>query len=423
MIKLNVNIEKNGMMEPVGLISGNSREDATFKYLHSYLESPDCVPISISLPLKQEEFSVYQTSTFFEGLLPEGFTRRSVASMMHVDENDYISILHGLGRECLGALNITEDGEQMESAYEIISDSQIKELAAEGVTKSTEIVTKSHLSLTGASGKAGLYYSKEDDRWYLPCGMAPSTHIVKQSHVRLDSIVTNEQLSLQTASLCGIVVPDNFIINVGNGDETEVLFATRRYDRVFSNDSQKLNGLPVPIRLHQEDFGQAMGIPSSEKYEHGCNGYMKMMFDVLRKYSSNPIIDQLRLWDIIVFNYLIGNTDAHIKNFSLIYNKNMNGIRLAPAYDIISTVIYSQSTRDMAFSIGGKYCIDEVDEKCFIEAARECGLGEKMAVGRLHNMQAKFEKSLNRVAENMEQQGYEKATLLAERILKTVPRL
>ena len=97
----------------------------------------------------------------------------------------------------------------------------MKALAAEGAQKSAEIVTKSHLSLTGASGKVGLYFDKEGAQWYLPTGTAPSTHIVKQSHVRLDGIVTNERLCMMTAAKCGIEVPESFIIDPGSGADSE----------------------------------------------------------------------------------------------------------------------------------------------------------------------------------------------------------
>ena len=415
---LNIHIEKNGIRIPVGVIEGNSGADASFRYLDEYWNNPENAAISLSLPLQGEPFSAVQTANFFEGLLPEGFTRRSVANYMHVDENDYLSILHGLGRECLGAISVTEDGEETEAAYEPVTKTQIAKLAAEGATKSAEIVTKTHLSLTGASGKVGLYYSDTKRKWYLPYGMAPSTHIVKQSHVRLDSIVTNEMLSLQTAARCGIDIPESFIVNTGKAEESEVLLATKRYDRLITDQSSVINGLRVPFRLHQEDFSQALGIPSSEKYERDHKGYMKQMFDVLRFYSSDPITDQLKLWDIIVFDYLIGNTDAHIKNFSLLYSPNMRAVRLAPAYDIVSTVIYEQSTRNMSFSIGGEYAIGEINEECFRQAARECGLGEKMAMNRFRNMRDKFQTSLRAAAESLTSQGYGKAGEVAERILK-----
>ena len=122
---------------------------------------------------------------------------------------------------------------------------------------------------------------------------------------------------MMTAAKCGIDVPESFIIDLGNGNDSEVLYATRRYDRTFEGAVSKIGELICPLRLHQEDFSQAMGIPSADKYEKGHAGYMRKMFELLRQFSSNPIQDQQRLWDMIVFSYLIGNTDAHIKNFSL----------------------------------------------------------------------------------------------------------
>lgn len=414
-----VSLERNGVLVPVGSISGNNTSDSQFRYSEEYLHDPQAAALSISLPLQEQPYSPYQTRGFFEGLLPEGFTRRSVAQWMHVDEDDYLSLLHGLGRECLGAICITVEGEEAEASYEKITEQQIQELAAEGASKSTELVMKSHLSLTGATGKAGLYYAADADSWYLPWGTAPSTHIVKQSHVRLDALVTNEQLSLKTAARCGITVPKSFIINTGSGKEHEVLFATERFDRIFSDHAKTISGLPSPLRLHQEDFAQAMGIHSFDKYEREQDAHMKGMFDFLRNYSSDPIADQIKLWDVIVFDYLIGNTDAHIKNFSLLYSPDLKSIRLAPAYDIVSTTVYEQSTREMAFRIGGARSIDDITADSFRTAAREVGLGERMAIRRYELMSKQFRTALRQSTEELVSAGYSKAAEIEERILQS----
>jgi len=192
MINLNVRLERNGEFVFVGRITGTDSSDSRFNYSEEYLKRKDASMISLSLPLQKEPFTPSRTRNFFEGLLPEGFTRHTVAQWLHADEEDYLSILHGLGRECLGALCITERDEHTQASYQRITEKEIRELAAEGAAKSAELITSSHLSLAGASGKAGLYYDDETNTWYLPRGTAPSTHIVKQSHVRLDSIVTNE---------------------------------------------------------------------------------------------------------------------------------------------------------------------------------------------------------------------------------------
>ena len=416
---LHVSLERNGMMVYVGTITGNNSQDARFQYLPEYINDISSTALSIGLPLREEPYSAMQTAAFFEGLLPEGFTRRTVAQWIHVDEKDYISLLRRLGRECLGAICVTEDEKIPDASYELITSRQVKELAAQGVRKTAEIIAKSHLSLTGASGKVGLYYSAGQDKWFLPLGTAPSTHIVKQSHVRLDNIVTNEQLSLLTASRCGINIPHSFIINVGCGDDNEILFATERYDRVFAADSGRINGLARPFRLHQEDFSQAMGIPSALKYERHNSGYMRKMFDILRRFSLDPISDQIRLLDAIIFNLMIGNTDAHVKNFSLLYSPDLKSVRLAPIYDVVSTTVYEQGTRDMAFSIGGVYSIDDIDEGVLIDGAREAGIGKEMAKHRFEFIRDHFTKALAQSAEDLAKSGFPRAFELKQRILRS----
>lgn len=413
-----VSAEINGNMVPVGTITEDSPGSAVFQYLPEYRETIQAHALSISLPVREEPYSSTETAAFFEGLLPEGFTRRLVAQWMHADEGDYLSLLHGLGRECLGAICVSEAGERSNARYEPITEQQVRDLAAEGASKSAEIVTSTHLSLTGASGKVGLYYAQNQNAWYLPQGTAPSTHIVKLSHVRLDNIIANERLALRTAELCGISVPESFIMNTGTGRDQDLLFATKRYDRIFSPKAQTINNLPRPYRLHQEDFAQAMGIYASQKYESGNAGYMKSMFEILRKHSADPITDMTSLWDMIVFNYLIGNTDAHVKNFSLLYSSDWRSIRLAPAYDIISTVVYDQSTRDMAFGIGGVHSLDEITLDSFRSAAHEVGIGERMAMQRLEKLCDSFAQALTQAADELADAGYTEALKIKERILQ-----
>ena len=414
-----ISIEKNGRMVPVGSIDGGDYRTAQFSYMDEYLDEANAVPVSISLPLQRERFSAGQTRQFFEGLLPEGFTRRSVAQWLHLDENDYLSILYQLGRECLGAVRVLKEGETQAASYEMITKQQVKALAAEGAQKSAEIVSKSHLSLTGASGKVGLYYDTAGNQWYLPHGTAPSTHIVKQSHVRLEGIVTNEQLSMMTAAKCGIEVPKSFIIDLGSGEDNEVLYATRRYDRTFEGAADTISGLLVPLRLHQEDFSQALGISSANKYEKEHTGYMRRMFELLRQFSSNPIVDQGKLWDIIVFCYLLGNTDAHVKNFSLLYGRDLRSIRLAPAYDLVSTTVYESSTREMSFYIGNALLTDEITETSFREAATEIHIGERFASCRYNYICNHFREALRETAAELQEAGFSKAKEIEEKILHT----
>ena len=416
MRELQVYLEIMGSMVYIGKICGNDPEDSYFSYDGAYLSSADARPISISLPLTSSPFSPSQTKTFFEGLLPEGFTRRTVAQWMHADENDYLTILSTLGNECLGAIRIAEnDMTKASPSYELLDLDRIKALAGEGATESAQMVTEAHLSLTGASGKVGLYYDKEGGNWYLPAGDAPSNYIVKQSHIRYDGIVTNEKLCLLTASKLGIDVPYSFIINTGTASESEVLFATERYDRK-KYSGELISGLRKPLRLHQEDFAQALGIPSASKYEKSGDNYLSLMADLLRRHSSNPIEDITKLWDIVVFNWLIGNTDSHIKNFSLLYD-DLQSVRLAPAYDMISTVIYSGTARSMSFNIGGEYIADRITTDSWKRAASQAGIGRGLALDRLDSLSEALKPALIESAEELYASGFHKAKQISEAIL------
>ncbi len=419
MMDLQVSIEINGKQNRVGTIHGDGRRNGSFSYDRAYLERPEAVPISVALPLREEPFSVVRTHYFFDGLLPEGFTRRSVAWWARAAEDDYLSILAALGKECIGAVQILpEDASPLSPSYEKMTLDQVRALAREGASKSAEIVTQTHLSLTGASGKVGLYQKEKDDSWYLPGGNAPSTHILKQSHIRFRHIITNEQLALLTAQKLGLETTESFIVNTGAGQDDEVLFAARRFDRTFPEDPVTVDGLAVPFRLHQEDFAQALAIPAADKYELEGANHLRDMFALLRRVSSNPVEDQLKLWNILIFDVLIGNTDNHLKNYSLLYSPDLKGIRLAPAYDIVSTAVYDQSTREMAFRIGDARMLTDVTRTSFSLASSEAGLGTALALRHFDRMAEYFPKALEEATAQLVSAGYPEAELLRTKILQ-----
>ena len=406
-----------GRQKEVGSITGDTEFTAVFAYSEDYMNSRDAKPISISLPLRTEPYGPEQTRNFFEGLLPEGFLRRTVAKNNRVDADDYLSLLGMLGSECLGAITLKGDDYQwFEPSYKKLDADLMYDLAAEGATKSADLVVESHLSLTGASGKIGVYQDAAGS-WYLPIGNAPSTHILKQSHIRYDFIVQNEQLALMTAEAMGIETPRTIIINNRKAEqEDEVLLATERYDRTMDGSIKSLSGMPCPLRLHQEDFGQALGISAASKYERPGEHHMRDMFRILRSHSASPIDDQIKLWDIIIFHYLIGNTDGHIKNFSLLYDSKLNSKRLAPAYDIVSTIVYDTHSSEMAFSIGGVSEWNELGRSAFEKAAKECGLNQKIFMKRFDDMEMKFDSVLHAAAEHMAEEGYSEARMIADTI-------
>jgi serine/threonine-protein kinase HipA len=156
-----------------------------------------------------------------------------------------------------------------------------------------------------------------------------------------------------------------------------------RYDRIYRADRGQE---PVLDRLHQEDFCQALGIASEMKYQKEGGPSLKQSFALLREVSSTPVIDLSRLLDAVIFNYLVGNNDAHGKNFSLLYRGIATDdmqVSLSPLYDIVSTVYYPEISRTMAMKLGGEYSSEKVMPRNFEQFAEEAGLSKPMVRRRV----------------------------------------
>src|SRR5215469_2329040 len=146
-----------------------------------------------------------------------------------------------------------------------------------------------------------------------------------------------------------------------------------RFDRTHRKSGETI----ILDRLHQEDFCQAQNIVPETKYQKEGRPSLKRCFQLLREASSAPVIDLARLLDAVIFNYLVGNNDAHGKNFSLLYygvGTANQEIWLAPLYDIVSTTYYSELSKEMAMKIGDEYSSDHVRPRDFEKLAEEAGL-------------------------------------------------
>ena len=108
-----------------------------------------------------------------------------------------------------------------------------------------------------------------------------------------------------------------------------------------------------------------------------------------------------------------------MKNLSLLYSKDLKAVRLTPAYDIVSTMIYESSTKDMSLSINGKYEIDKLTRDDFKSQAQICGLGEKIAMSHFDKLASLFEKMLNKTVVFMAEEGFSNIGDLKEKILSS----
>lgn len=194
------------------------------------------------------------------------------------------------------------------------------------------------LSLAGSQNKMAVGY--ENGKVFLIKNGSPTTHILKpvMERATVDHSVQNEFFCMKLAKRCGLSAPEVHIVQVGDIS----CFVVDRYDRI------KVDG--IITRLHQEDFCQALGIPPSRKYEIEGGPSVKDGIALLKKHSALPVADIDAFLKTVEFNYLIGNADAHGKNFSILYGKN--GIRLSPVYDVMDTDIYPQVSKKMAMKIG-----------------------------------------------------------------------
>jgi serine/threonine-protein kinase HipA len=150
----------------------------------------------------------------------------------------------------------------------------------------------------------------------------------------------NEHFCMRLADALGLPVPATLILR-----KPESLYLVARYDRARAPDGRL-------TRIHQIDFCQALNLPSQKKYEHEGGPSLALCFEVIRKFSSQPAKDRLNLISWSIFNYLIGNADAHAKNLSLLITRE--GVALAPFYDLVSTAAYRELTEKLALKIGGE---------------------------------------------------------------------
>jgi serine/threonine-protein kinase HipA len=336
-----------------------------FKYDSNY-RGTGAYPLSISLPIQSEAYSQKQALPFFEGLLPEGEQRSELGSILHVSTTSTMSLLKALAGECVGNLMIIDEDTTISSILEVSSYTllELEELEALLRPQSIErinFVASKRLSLAGAQAKFGLY--REGNRWYAPNGLAPTTHIIKPVSLFDPTLFINEFFTMRLAKHCGIEVPDVSIIHIGE----YYGYCVERFDRL------RINGRV--IRLGQEDFCQALAVMPDAKYENDGGPGFAELFTATLRYTSRPIQNVQKLLSLVLFNYLIGNCDAHGKNFSLLHEPGNGSLSLAPAYDLISTTFYGDRLlQSMAMRIGEHSRIDRITVQDFIRFSEETSI-------------------------------------------------
>lgn len=332
----------------VGALSAEGRE-LRFVYAPAWLGAPHAFALSPRLPLAEPAYVGEEVLFFFANLLPEGNVLDTLCRLRRLPRGNVLRMLEAFGRECAGAFELVPDTEPdaiVQGKPRYLEYSRARLATDLAHLRDNVPLLHSHgglrLSLAGAQNKIPVRYA--DGQLFLPAQGAPSTHILKpalQPDTLFPDSVLNEAVCLRLAQAVGLDVPDIQVLT-----DPEPILLIERYDRIVH---------PKHIqRLHQLDFCQLGGILPDQKYEADGGPGLVDVFARIDQHSAMPALDRLQAVDWLLFNYLIGNADAHGKNLSMLYGPD-GTLRLAPAYDLLSLAHWPQLSQTMAMAIGGEH--------------------------------------------------------------------
>lgn len=355
----------------MGEIQRDRRGRLTFVYDDHWRSMEGAYPLSLSMPLVVREHEHAKIEPWLWGLLPdnEAILARW-GQRFHVSPRNAFALLGAVGEDCAGAVQLVRP----DRVDEILEDDSqhVDWLTEEDVAERLRTLRKDQaawrvardtgqFSLAGAQPKTALLF--DGQRWGVPSGLTPTTHILKPPIDAFDGHAENEHLCLALARALDLPAARSEILKF----EDEVAIVVERYDRLRTADTIR--------RLHQEDLCQVLGLPPTKKYQNEGGPGCSEMTEAIRTHSGEPQQDTWTLARALALNWFIGGTDAHAKNFSMLIGAGGRA-RLAPLYDIASTLPYDFDPRKlrMATKIGGKYRLEEIGSRQWTKFASEVRL-------------------------------------------------
>ncbi len=372
-----------------------------FAYHHEYPYKLGNPPLSVALPFCPEPFEGRAVQAFFSGLLPEGDVHHRLARALRTSSSRLthsatvqLKALRLLGGECAGAVRIMPEGDIIDDQPDIhwLNERSLQNVMASLYFSPLLAGWKGkRYCLTGAQDKLPVVF--EQGTLGLPLHGMPGTHILKFPVHFMDDTVHNEAFCLALAAKVGFPAVHAEILQCGKLP----CLLVRRFDRVQRGDGRI-------ERLHQEDFCQALGVMPYCKYEQDKGPGLAACFRLLRSVSSNPDQDTAMLLDAVLFNLLIGNHDAHAKNFALLHADGQ--VRLAPLYDLLSTAVYSGFSDCMAMRIGGVYRFEALTIQAWQHFAEAADMPYELIMARLFEMADSLPDKAAEVARSFAQMGW-----------------
>ena len=367
--------------QTMGEIRRDRRGRLTFVYEDRWRSRSAAFPLSLSMPLVVAEHDHARIEPWAWGLLPdnEAILARWGRGF-HVSPRNVFALLGAVGEDCPGAVQLVRPDRVDEVLRD--DDQQVEWLTEADVAERLRILRHDRaawrvpgdtgqFSLAGAQPKTALLF--DGQRWGVPYGRTPTTHVLKPPVDGFDGHAENEHLCLALARKLGLPVANSEVRRF----EDEVALVVTRYDRAGLDGSIR--------RLHQEDMCQVLGLPPTKKYQNEGGPGCAELGEAIRTHSGEPGDDAWTFARAIMLNWIIGGTDAHAKNFSMLIGAGGRA-RFAPLYDIASTLPYGFDPKKlkMATSIGGKYRLEEIRSRHWMKFATDLRIppAEVLDLGR-----------------------------------------
>jgi len=373
-----LNVFLNGHL--VGKLNRRASGAIDFIYDESWLAWEHALPVSLSLPLREDRYSGAPVIAVFDNLLPDSDAiRRRMAQRVGAEGIDAYSLLTAIGRDCVGALAFLPEGIDPGPAGAVearpIPDGDIGHMLANlgasplGLDNDRDF----RISIAGAQEKTALLFW--NGGWHKPLGTTATTHILKPSIGRLPNgidltfSVENEFLCLKLIAALGVPAADAGMATFG---DVRTLIV-KRFDRRWTRDDRLL-------RLPQEDLCQALSCPPSRKYEADGGPGLRAILELLRG-SDEPEQDRLMFLRANIVFWLLGATDGHAKNFSIALSPG-GRFRLTPLYDVLSAqpsvddghIRHNRMKLAMAVGTNRHYVVDGIVPRHFKQTAATAGI-------------------------------------------------
>lgn len=345
-------------VRPMGWF-GHAASDYFFEYDPEWLQQPGGYVLAPQFPLQTTPFTGSIVRSFFENLLPEGTALDDVLNTLSIRNPNTLELLGQLGQDLPGVLSLLPENVQPEMRqqyraldFETLSD---RLRSRQPLLVSNDQAT---MSLAGAQEKMGLRWDAKRGALSESVGLSPTTHILKPDtrQPRYQPSAINEYACTQLARALKLPVPDVWLLRV-----PEAAYVVQRYDRVEVAGNI--------VALHQFDGCQLLGHGSGWKYQR--QGGLVSIPRLVEALRNLPVrgADLLQVQRWVMFNYLIGNADAHGKNLSVLVDAK--GYRLAPFYDLLCVKAYGDDS--LALFIGDEETFTAVGAHSWEALCKDCG--------------------------------------------------